>query len=524
MIWRMRFGPSHAALLVGAFSVCMLTAPLWAQKTQKEPAVGLQYKPPKGWLEVPNGSDRGATVRLYCAPRGAASKSGVIMPLLRVMHFDGGLDTSFDVIDDLPRTTPFRGLEDFLQRNYLAKDIAREPTKVGDVEGERLVAKGLSLERAVVGIRVPVGNGEAAVCFEIPELQLDKMKKELEGTLSSLGVIEFQAATPPRPPQKDAEAWAKLDEAGRKAARRAWAEAVVAAAEPGEGFKEYRCKRWKVLSAADTGFTKKAIAAAETMHAWLEKKLPGLTKDEPLPAVLRIFGNNEQYLGFLSTGPSIREYDGDRRELFYVENKDLGGQTGYGQLFRAVLWQLCDDVDPYTLAAMPRWFDNGCWEFLRSSKCDGKKLEFFPGDVEKGRIDIQLHNNELPPVWKLMQEAIQPSPTDGKAEDPWGYTPECARLMRWFWLDDGLAAFGKPTLVEDYIRALGQAHAKVGPDPTLDVPTIGLTDAQTKERNTRYYKWRDALMTAINDIATPLQPDAWTALDPKWLEYNTQYK
>ncbi|MEZ6038037.1 MAG: hypothetical protein R3F29_11180 [Planctomycetota bacterium] len=522
----MRFGPSHAALLVGAFSVALLTAPLSAQKAQKEPAAGLEFKPPKGWLEVPAGGDRGATVRLYCAPRAAASKSGVIMPLLRVMHFAGG-DASNDVVDGLPRTTPFRGLEDFLQRNYLAKDITREAVKVGGVEGQRMIAKGLTLERAVVGIRVPVGNGEAAVCFEIPELQLDKMKKEMEGTLSSLAVIDFVAATPQLPPQHDAEAWSKLDEAGRKAARRKWAEAVVAAAEPGEGFKAYKSKQWTVFSAADAGFTKKSIAAAETARAWLEKKLPELAKDAPMPAVLRIFANPEQFAGFQSTGRNTREYDGDRRELYFVEDRNLGGNTGYGQLFRAVLWQMFDDLDPHTLAAMPRWFDNGLWEFLRSSKCDGKKLEFFAGDVEKGRIEHYLresNNAPLPPVWKLMQEAIQPSPDDGTMEKNWGYTPDCARLIRWFWMDDGQQAFGKPTLVFDIVRALGQAHAKVGPDPTIDVPLVGLSEAQTKDRNTRYYKWRDSLMTEINNIATPLQPAQWTELDPKWLEYNTKFK
>ena len=71
----MRFGPSHAALLVGALSVALLTAPLSAQKAQKEPAAGLEFKPPKGWLEVTAGGDRGATVRLYCAPRAAATSN-----------------------------------------------------------------------------------------------------------------------------------------------------------------------------------------------------------------------------------------------------------------------------------------------------------------------------------------------------------------------------------------------------------------------------------------------------------------
>jgi hypothetical protein len=35
--------------------------------------------------------------------------------------------------------------------------------------------------------------------------------------------------------------------------------------------------------------------------------------------------------------------------------------------------------------------------------------------------------------------------------------------------------------------------------------------AEVKERNTRYYKWRDALLVATNDIAVPLPVDTWKA-------------
>ena len=74
----------------------------------------------------------------------------------------------------------------------------------------------------------------------------------------------------------------------------------------------------------------------------------------------------------------LREYDARRRELFFANDPDNGGVGGYGMLFRAVLWQVFDDVDPGVLPAMPRWLDNGCWEFMHSSHFDGKKLDFVP--------------------------------------------------------------------------------------------------------------------------------------------------
>ena len=61
------------------------------------------------------------------------------------------------------------------------------------------------------------------------------------------------------------------------------------------------------------------------------------------------------------------------------------------------------------LPAMPRWFDLGLWEFLRSTRFDGKKIEFVSGEVERGRIKYYAQNKQsMPALWDLMQEHIRP--------------------------------------------------------------------------------------------------------------------
>jgi hypothetical protein len=130
----------------------------------------------------------------------------------------------------------------------------------------------------------------------------------------------------------------------------------------------------------------------------------------------------------------------------------------------------------------------------------------------------------MPALWDLMQEHMQPSPTDGSLEVNWSYTPECARLMRWFWMHDGEKAFEKPNLVSDYVKAVGAAYAKLGPEPTADVPIVALTEAQQKERNSRFYKWRDALLVETNNIVVPLQVETWKAVNEKWLAFNKNFK
>ena len=74
------------------------------------------------------------------------------------------------------------------------------------------------------------------------------------------------------------------------------------------------------------------------------------------------------------------------------------------------------------------------------------------------------------------------------------------------------------------MRALGTAYWKAGPDPTGDVPAVGLTAQMLKDRNGLYYKWRDALLVGTNDLAVPLQPDVWKAINEKWLEFNKAFK
>ncbi|HEX5050466.1 MAG TPA: hypothetical protein VFZ65_01720 [Planctomycetota bacterium] len=509
-----------------AATVTVLALSLPGQKGTPETRAGFEFKPPRGWIELPATGDRDATLRLFAAPRALADKGeGSHTPLLRVMFFAKGGDASQDTRDGLPRTTPFRSLEDFARRGLGMKEVNREAEKAGTFEGTHVTAKGED-ERMLIGHAIPLDNGEAAICFEVLSNHAAKLKKEFDLTFASLAAVERTAVAHAEPPWADATAWNAKDAAARAAEHRKWAEQVTAETTkaPEAGFKVQKSKYWTVLSAADAAFTKKAIAAAETARAWCAQKMPDLCKDAPLPAVLRIFDNLDHYRGFLTTRTDQREYDAERRELYFVDDPDNGGNGGYGMLFRAVLWHMFDDVDPGVLPAMPRWFDNGCWEFLRSTRCDGKKIEFASGDVERGRIEYQQRANTMPALWNLIQESIQPSPTDGSTEKDWGYTPECSRLMRWLWINDGLKAFEKPNLVSDYVRGLGVAFAAVGPDPTIDVAVVGISEADRKVMNTRHYEWRDALLKKVNDAVVGLQVDAWKPLNEKWLDYNKKFK
>ena len=93
-------------------------------------------------------------------------------------------------------------------------------------------------------------------------------------------------------------------------------------------------------------------------------------------------------------------------------------------------------------------------------------------------------------------------------------------MIRWWLMHDGGKAFEKPNLFVDYVRAIGQAHVRMGADPMLDVGGPSLTDEENKRRNKAYYKWRDDLLGQVNAIAVPLDEAKWKAANEKWIAFN----
>src|SRR5580765_1422190 len=154
--------------------------PLVAQKGIPEPRVGIAITPPAGWVELPAGGDRAATVRLFAAPRAMSSKGEASQtPILRVMFFAKAGDPAKDVVDGLPRQTPFRSLEDFATRGLGMKDVAHEAGKAGALPSQRVTGKGGG-DLVVLGHALPLDDGECGVCVVALANQVDKVRKEAD--------------------------------------------------------------------------------------------------------------------------------------------------------------------------------------------------------------------------------------------------------------------------------------------------------------------------------------------------------
>lgn len=507
-----------------------------AQKAIPLPRLGLEVQPPKGWVQLPaDPLDRGQCELLLCGTKALTTRTRgpAQLPRMRVLFFASGADAAAETVEGLPRRSPFRDFDDFVKRG-LGKDAkvsSREAGRAGKLEGRRFVVDipAATGDRTALGVVASIDGGEICVVCEILTEHVDKERKELERALDGISVVDRDANAAGRPIAPwvaDPGAWSGMDAKAKDDARKAFAAAAAGfdAESPGTGFKLQKHKVWTVVSAADPGFTKKAVAAADAARAWCERHLGKISDRESAPATLRILAGPEQ-LAAHGAGYPQSEYAPDRRELLFFEDPNAGTSDGYGPLFRAVVRHWIDDHAPGAVQALPRWLDNGLWEFFRSTRMKGKNIEFTSGDVENGRIAYYRQKGEdMPAIWNLIQESMQPSPPDGANEDVWGYTPECSRLVRWLCEHDGGAAFGDADFLSMYIRGLGEAYQKVGADPTRDVDAAAMSEAQQKTFNTRFYAWRDGLLKQCNDAVIPLALDAWQALNAKWLAFNADFR
>ncbi|MBK8978012.1 MAG: hypothetical protein IPM29_19070 [Planctomycetes bacterium] len=522
--------PSFALVLALVGSLASTAA---AQRGEfSDSAHGFSIQPPKDWAALPaTGGDRGALVALWCSPKAAEPRAGgrPHAPALRVLHF-AKRGAGDDAVDGLARRTPFRDFDDYLRRGHgtAARVVVRESVELdGGGSALRFEADVPRPDgaRKLFGLRVDRGDaGELVVEIEVLEEQAAKERKEMLRTLASFALRE-PSGTAPAPEDapwlRDAAAWRGRDGAAQRAELQRWAEARVAAvrAAPEPGWTELASDRWLVLSHGDARTARRAVQAADAIRDWAEKHLPGLGGAGTAPAVLRIYSDAHELRAVQRGEVDPREFDPDTRTLHFAPDPDAGTGAGYGGLFRAVVWQWIDDQVPGAMRASPRWLELGMWEYLRSTKLKGRGIEFFPSDVERGRLDYQMRNNSMPALWHLVQESIQPEPDDGAPEDDWGYTPECALLMRWLFDHDGCAAFGVNDLPSAYLRGIGTALAKVGPNPTADVDWALLDVADTKTARTRFYAWRKALREAVNYGVIPLDEATWRKANERWVAF-----
>jgi len=498
-------------------------------------SLGFKIKPPSGWTYLGQHGDRGALRALYCATRDFTPKAGGAphTPMMRVLYFAGGAGDGEIEGDGFPKRTPYVSFTDYQQRVYgpLTREKESTDTTYGGFGGRLVRSHAAGDDTLTLYTFVfPHGDGEVAIELEVLTEELGKMKGAFERALKSLAAHE---ATPTEtgaaPPWvEDYVQWRELDAASRRSQRaewgKRWAGQQKARKEP--GWKTRRSGPFIVISRADSKSTKRITDAAIAGHKWADKRLGAISDDVVMPAVLRIFADSREHTAYRSRESRPRAYHAARREIYFYKDADtINTGTGFGLLLRGVLQHYLSDKDPGIVDNQPRWIDLGMAEYLRSTKVSKKKvLEFTASNVEMGRIAWYASNNrQIPALWDLIQELIQPSPERGAVEDPWGYVTECARLIRWFDAGGG-AAMGVDDFLVTYYRAIGTASRTAPPDPAFNVEDLRLEDSQRIDLRKAQYKRRDDFLRAVNSLACPLSEDKWRSANEAWLEFNAKCK
>lgn len=500
-------------------------------------------KAPAKWTYLGGKGDLGSLRAMFCAPRGYDPTDGegtMHTPTLRLLWFGKPEASAKDAnasTEQRPRRTTYTSTKDYIDRvNGPDGKIADvESVTVGKFKGLRYV---VDFPREVGTLTIHIvaiktATGEFAVEFEVLKEQYKKMRGLFERALGTL------AATPPEKVEQpadievprwnsDYESWRKLPKADRDRFRadwgRKWLEARRTAFEP--GWKVVKNKHWLVLSRTDSKYTKRITDAANVGRAWVEKRFANVSDDAIMPAVLRIFDSKREETAYRLRDVvyNADEYSWINREMFTYKDSSMGNLgDGYDGVLRAVFGQFIHDKHPLILNNMPRWLKSGIYGLTFSSRVlRGKKLIFFPHEVEMGRFKYHAEHNKPQCVWWFTHEKIITDPKDGAAEPTWGFTPECTRLLRWF-DESGSKALNHDDLLSAYLAQVGATAATFRPNPQRGVDLTRLKDTAARDLNKEFYAWRAAFLEKINVAVIPRSNAGWQAIDKLWQAWNVEF-
>jgi hypothetical protein len=523
-----------------ALTASVLLGSLTSQRgVHADSFLGIKVKAPSRWTYLGNSGDRGALRALYASPRSYASKAqrGVAhTPTMRILWFPKPTGEAKEKPEESqwPMLTPYTSTKDYIERVYVGlKQVSVAVGAVGKMKGRRYVTAGKGNAGQELTLHIATGSfddGEFAIEYECLTEQYRKLKSQFEKSLLTLTAITRKPAAETEIPMwtADREAWVKQSAAARSKVRDTWAKQWLATrkATAAPGWKTHKTKNYTVLSHADTKFTKRAVKATEVIRDWVDGWIGETTDETVMPAVIRIYANRAELAAYRSRDINPLEFDPAVREIYVFKDASVGNTgAGFGSLIRGIFEHALYDKHPYAKKNLPRWLANGLWGYMDSSKLKGKKLVFFPHEVEIGRFAYhkQRDNKTLLWIWDLIQERSIKGPKDGANEDPWGYTPECSRLLRWF-DDGGSALFDKPRFLPAYLKQVGDSAVVEPADLGAQVDQRRLDSNQIKELNKLIYDRRDKLVDKINYAVIPLSVDAWKKADAAFKVYSDNFK
>lgn len=524
------------------FAVLLLLSPLSAQVSIPM-AKGLEvtFRPPSKWSYLgPNGT-YGNTRAVFGAARAyAATKAkGHPVPHTPTIRFLWLHKPATEAkVGDWPVLRQLVDTADYIKRAHGpgAKVSAVDQDTLGGLKAEVNVldVPSDSGDLKVLICSAKVEGGELLVEFTCIAEQFKKLRKSVDRAIGGMKVVvggEAQAPAElgPAPGMGDREAWLKKSPSDRSKARREWGKAWLDAERKRDqpGYKAKVEGNLLVLSRTDSKYTKRITAAARLASKWVDEHFAAISDDEVMPAVLRIFDSRDELNTYLGPVAPNREFDHPRREIYAYKDASMGNLgDGYGSVIRGVWAQYVHDKHPLILDNLPRWIVNGFWAVLDSTRVvKSRKLLFFPTDVEIGRFKYHADEGKTQKTWWFIQEQMSKLPENGEPEEPYGYTPEAARILRW-WLEDKAAnkLYKQDDILCAYLHAIGKEAESFQPRPDLNVDWRYLEEDKQKQLRKAALTRRMEFLKKVNYGLIPLSEGEWAKADAAWAAWSDEFQ
>jgi len=407
-----------ASLLV---SSVLLAAPAAGKGVHKDPRIGFQFKPPRGWTEIPTAPEEQWIVAKYQSPKKdrvydkEQGWSYSLNPELVAVAFLDEAIKHPDVGEDEDRgetgevkvrlLKPMRGYEDYLKRTLSGYFIEKDEEDV--VKGTTVRKLSVLAEDGDKSIRYlawvfPTEVGKVAIQLDCFDASFDKLEPTFLKVLRSFKTIErtksldiasrtgdflvFELASL-APDARGLRRQEQEDQEWRK----------IAAGLP-EGWKAKEIKGVRVANHADDKLAKKVVERVLAVRRWLDATFPEIGPEEYARVpIIRICESLDEERSFLRQSPRI----GVSVEI--VTHKDTtSGSTSsewaYVSRRTMELWFADRDLDLWL--NMPQWIQHGLRRAVEDAEVKRKTLAF-DNDLLKQQYRRSRGNDEPLPLKTL---------------------------------------------------------------------------------------------------------------------------
>jgi len=439
----------------------------------------------------------------------------------------------------------FRGYDDFIKSDMAALGmgyhlVSEETDEIDEIAVSKRRYKatpggsgGAELAFLTWVFEGPDQGSSIAVQYTVIEDRLHLLQRDLDRSLNSFRFIERNGESAISDDlenplwTRDRSRWMKLEFDQRvdmrKSIEKKRRDLYVATA--GEGWFTRQSKRYFALSHADKKYTKRVLAAAESMRSWMDKNIGEISDEYVMTGVIRICRDYDEFKSYRDTSSrtDVRSFSVDDREIVDYHNRGAGtGGGGFSLVAGGLFDNYLYDKDSYIYTYLPLWMHTGLQDYFGSAQLKGRRLVFKQSTAESVYIKEAERNDSLLTAQTLMSRTSDDWPEDSRAAAQ--NLAQVTHFVRF--LIDGPGARMAP--LKDFVPHYMTASIAAG--EAWNKQQKGFRQAQTEEeeeqlakaRATYWPRARRFILDHINKDVVTFSDDEWKDIEKAWFRYLTK--